>query len=159
MDFSKIMDFLENFDPAEFIPELETVLGKLELVMRVVVLAGPAVLLALGILYMLLPAREANHHWGYRFYWGMSSVEVWRFTQLIGGAAWALLGLVLGIIMYLNSKNFAGMEAMDMVWKGVKYILWEMGALAVVSLLVDITVIVFYNSKGDRRKFGKKKKK
>ena len=42
------VNLLSDFDPAALLPQLDTMLGKVELLVRIAVLAGPAVLLVLG---------------------------------------------------------------------------------------------------------------
>ena len=151
-----IMSFLGGeFDPATLLPDLGTLLGKVELLLRLVVLAGPVTILVLGLIYFLIPPKEANHHLGYQFFWGKSSVEAWRFTQKLAGIVWAVLGLILAIIGLFSSSGFQGMEAMDMVWRAVKCVLWQLGLVAVSVIGIDITVVVLFNSKGQRRQFGK----
>lgn len=153
-----ITNLLSDFDPAALLPELDTFLGKVELVARIAVLAGPAVLLFLGLCYLIFPAKEANHVAGYRFFWGMSSVEAWRFTQKTAGIVWSLLGLIMGGIVYLYSAKFHGMELMDAVWLAVKCIFWELGFVAASCLVIDITVFASYNSRGVARREPKAKK-
>ena len=151
MEFDSVTGFLDNFDISKLLPDLGTMLGKLDLVLRIGVLLAPLVILALGLLYFLTPPKEANHSFGYRFYWGMSSVESWRFTQKLAGAVWSVLGLVLLLIMALLCSSFKGMEAMPMVEKAVKYLFWELILIAISCVAIDVTVMVFFDSKGVRR--------
>ncbi len=151
MEFDSVTGFLDNFDISKLLPDLGTMLGKLDLVLRIGVLLAPLVILALGLLYFLTPPKEANHSFGYRFYWGMSSVESWRFTQKLAGAVWSVLGLVLLLVMALLCSSFKGMEAMPMVEKAVKYLFWELILIAISCVAIDVTVMVFFDSKGVRR--------
>ncbi len=159
LDFLKSL--LDNFDPTAWLPKLESMMDRLHILMRLAVLIAPLVLLVLGLIYFFLPPKEANHSLGYRFFWGMSSVESWRFTQWVAGMVFAVLGMILTVVMLIISGSFAGMQTMDMVWKAGKCILWELGLVAAACMGIDVTVLIFYNSKGDRRPFaegvGKKK--
>ena len=146
-----LKDLLEGFDLEALLPQLDTLLGKVELITRIAVMVGPVVLLGMGLFYFLAAPKEANHALGYRFYWGMSSVEAWQFTQRLAGAVWAVLGLVLTVVMALLCARFRGMEAMDMVWFALRLVLWELGLVAVSCLAIDITVLVFFDRKGSRR--------
>ncbi len=147
----ELKNLLEGFDLEALLPQLDTMLGKVELLTRIAVMVGPVVLLGMGLFYFLAAPKEANHSLGYRFYWGMSSVEAWQFTQRLAGAVWAALGLVLTIVMALLCTRFRGMEAMDMVWFALRLVLWELGLVAVSCLAIDITVLVFFDRKGSRR--------
>ena len=144
---------MEDFDPAAIMPDLSTFLGKLEVGMRVAVMAAPLVLLGLGLLYFLAAPKEANYKLGYRFFWGMSSVEAWQFTQRLAGIVWCVLGLTLCIVMAVLSGKFRGMEADAMTYRAVKYILWELGYVVVSVLLINLTVLVCFDRKGDLRPF------
>ena len=97
MDF--LMELLGKLqDPASLLPDLNQALTDLVPVIRYAVLLAPAVLLVMGLVYLFLAPKEANHTLGFRCWWGMSSVEVWQFTQKLAGITWTALGLVLGCI-------------------------------------------------------------
>jgi len=157
MDLGEIFSVLEGFDLKNFLPEMDTVLGQAEMIVRVAVLIAPLVLFVLGLWYLFLPPKEANHYVGFRTFWGMSSVAAWRFTQKIAGITWGALGLILFVVMLLVSGGFHGQEMMDMVWSGVTCILWELGLVLVSLLGINVAVIVFYDFNGKPRDFKKHK--
>jgi hypothetical protein len=64
MSIESITGLLEDFDPAALLPELDTVIGRVEFFTRLAVMAGPLVLLVLGVLYFFAAPREANYHFG-----------------------------------------------------------------------------------------------
>lgn len=151
-----MMDFIKNllfdFDPGMIFPDLEKLLGSLELVLRIAVLAGPLALLGFGLLYLLAPAKEANHSLGYRFYWGMSSVEVWQFTQRLAGLVWTGLGLVMTIVMALICNGYRDLGWEAMLWSALTALGWELGIVIVSILAINITVMVLFDNKGYRRR-------
>ena len=142
---------MDDFDIGALIPSLETLLGKLDLLLRVLVMAGPLALLGLGLYYFLAPPSEANHSAGYRFRYGMSRVKVWRFMQRIAGMIYSGVGLVLTVVMAIVCIGFGKMDAPDMVWAAVKCILWELGIIGAATAAINITVIVVYDSEGNSR--------
>ena len=148
-DFKGLMD---EFDPASLLPELDTIIGKIAFVARIAVLIGPVVLLVMGLLYIFAAPKEANYYIGYRCYYGMGSVESWRYTQRLAGIVLGALGLVLGVVMLLISGGFAEMEIMDLLWRAVYCVLWEAGLTAAACLAVNIVVAARFNAKGDHRK-------
>lgn len=148
----EIKAILEDFDPAALIPDLNSVLGRVEMIVRVAILAGPVILLLLGLWYFFLPPKEANHYVGYRFFWSMNSVEVWRFTQRLAGGMWMVLGLVLTVVMLLISGGYRGKECMDIVWSGFYCIVWQIGLVLVSCVFVDGIVLILFNGKGIRRR-------
>lgn len=144
-DFKGLMD---DFDPASLLPELDTVMGKIALIARIAVLIGPAVLLVMGLVYIFASPKEANYTLGYRCYFGMGSVEAWRFTQKLAGIAFVALGLGLGIVMLLVSGGFAAMETMDLLWRAVWCMVWEAGLTAAACIAVNTVVMLRFDRKG-----------
>ena len=151
----KLKALVNEFDPASLLPDLGSVVGWVELFTRVCVMAAPLILLLMGLIYLIVPPKEANHSLGYRIYFGMGSVEAWRFTQLLAGIAWTVLGLGLSVAMWLISKDFESMEVMEMADKAVLCVLWELGIIAGCCLIINLVVTIRYNRKGIRR-FSKK---
>ena len=107
----KIMDFLQNFDPSKILPNIARLMTDAVMVLRICVLAGPILLAVLGAVYFFLAPKEANHSVGYRFFWGMSSMEAWQFMQKLSGMVWGALGIVLLVIMLIVSGRFGAMDA------------------------------------------------
>ena len=142
MDFVKSL--LTDFDPAKIFPDLEKLFSGLELLLRISVLVGPLCLLGL--------TKEANHSVGYRFYWGMSSVEVWQFTQRLAGLVWTGLGLIMTIVMALICNGYREMAQDAMVYSALKCLGWELGLIIASILAINITVTVLFDRKGYRRR-------
>lgn len=147
----KLVDLINNFDPASLLPKIDSILGWVELFVKICVMAAPLIMLVFGVCYLLLPAKEANHEAGYRFFWGMGSVDAWRFTQKVAGFAWTGLGLILSIVMFLIIGNFRDMDGMKMVDTAVACILWEIGLMAACCIAINILLIIRYDFKGRRR--------
>ncbi len=152
MDIEKIQSIMDNFDLTNLLPEAESVLTQVGLLMRGAVMLAPLVLVVLGVVYCFAAPKEANHSFGYRFFWGMSSVEAWQTMQRIAGIVWAALGLVLGIVMFIISGGYGKMETMDVLWSAVSCILWELGLLAVACIAIDIVIVILFDSKGEPRR-------
>ena len=150
--FEDIKVLMDNFDPAALLPDLTTVVGKVEFITRIAVMAGPVVLLTLGILYFFAAPKEANYRFGYRCYFGMGSEEAWRFTQRFAGLVWGVLGLVLTVVMLIITGSFAGNPIMDIIGKGAKCLLWEGGLILVSILGINLTAMLCYDRKGLRRR-------
>ncbi len=153
----ELKTLVNEFDLANFIPEVDSILGWVELLVRIFVMAAPICILVFGLFYLFLPPKEANHRAGYRTYFGMGSVDAWRFTQFLAGVVWSGLGLILTVVMLLVSNGYRDMEMMDMVNSAIVCVLWEIGALTVCCLGINITALVVFDRKGVRR--AKKNKK
>ena len=153
-----LVDLINNFDPASYLPEIDSIIGWVEIIIRLCVLAAPLIMLVFGLTYWFLPAKEADHEVGYRFYFGMGSVEAWRFTQKLAGIVWTALGLILSVIMFLISGGFKGMDGMQMLDKAVACILWEIGLMAVACVAINVVRVIRYDRKGNIRQKKEKKK-
>ena len=146
--FEDIKVLMDNFDPATLLPDLSSMVGKVEFITRLAVLAGPILLLVLGILYFFASPKEANYHFGYRCYFGMGSEEAWRFTQRLAGLVWSGLGLVLTIVMLIVSLGFRGDPIMDIISSGAKCLIWEIVLTAISCLAINIMAMIRYDRKG-----------
>ena len=79
----------ETMDFSGLLPDLGTVLGWVELLLRICVMAGPILILGFGLLFLLAPPKEANYGLGFRCWWGMASMAAWQFTQRLAGMVWS----------------------------------------------------------------------
>lgn len=147
----ELFDGLSDFNLKAYLPALDSFFGWLELAARLMVMAGPLVLLGMGLWFFLAPTKEANHKVGYRTYFGMGSVEAWRFTQRMAGITWSVLGLVLTVVMGILCNGYRNMETMDMVASAGKSILWQIGLVLVSVVVIELTVFACYDRKGRRR--------
>ena len=157
MSIDSLIGLVNGLNPEELLPDLQQLLAKLAPVMQVAVLVGPAALLLLGFVYLFLAPKEANHALGFRCWWGMSSVGVWRFTQKLSGIVWLVMGLVMGGVMWHKGKSYAAMAYDQMLMDAAKAIVWQIGAVIVSILLINIALIVLFNHRGERRNFSKLK--
>ena len=151
MDSEALKSLINDFDPMKLIPDLGNLLGWLELAIRVSVMVGPAILLALGLWYLILPPKEANHVAGYRFYWGMGSVDAWRFTQRMAGIVWGLLGLGLTIMGVLVTNKYPDMNAMEMAYNAITCIVLQIALAFGSCIIMNIVLFVMFDMKGRRR--------
>ena len=157
LDIESIKSLMDGFDPAKLLPDLSELFGSLATLCRFAVMIGPVVMLILGLAYLFLSPREANYYFGYRCYFGMGSVQAWRFTQRIAGMLFGGVGLILTIVMYVISGSFAGMEVTDMVWKAVGCLVWQIGLALILTLAINFLAFFFFDAKGGPRR--KKKEK
>lgn len=152
LGFESIKEIMDAFDPATLLPELDTVTGWVDLICRIAVMAGPILLLVLGLIYFFAAPKEANHSFGYRCYFGMGSVEAWRFTQKLAGLVLGGLGLVLTVVMFFVVGGFSGLEIMDLVSRAIVSLIWEVALAAIACLGINITAAAKFDRKGNYRK-------
>jgi len=148
-DFKGLMD---AFDPASLLPELEPVFEKFAFAARIIVLIGPAALLVMGLVFLFATPKEANYYIGYRCYYGMGSVEAWRFSQRLAGIVWCALGVVLGVAMLLISGGFAALQTMELLWWTLYCVAGEAAAVAVACIGINTAAAIRFDSKGNERR-------
>ena len=151
LSIDSIKELMDGFDPAALLPELDTVFGKIELTCRIAVMIGPVLLILLGLTYLFLAPREANHYLGYRCYYGMGSVQAWRFTQKLSGIVLGGLGLVLTAVMVFMMMSFRGMEVQAMLWRAVKCLIWQAALALLANLAINAAAFFLFDSRGDFR--------
>lgn len=138
-------------DPAALLPDLAVVFEKLVKLIRLAVYAGPVTLIVLGLIYYFLAPKEANHHLGFRCWWGMSSVEVWQFTQKLAGIVWGALGLILALVAVFSTGGYSTMGQQEMLMSAASLLLWQIGAVVVSIIAINVVLIVLFDSKGYKR--------
>ena len=148
----KLKSLFDGIDLAELLPKLDAVLGKVYPLLRLCLLIGPFCLLVLGLAYFFLSPREANRFFSYRCFFGMGSPEAWRTCQKLAGLVWSLMGAVMLVVMAIVSSDFGGMATDAAVVKTITCILWELGLVALSCVVIDLTMAVLYNRRGERRK-------
>ena len=148
-DFKGLMD---AFEPAALLPELDSIMGVLEFAMEIAVLAGPVVLLVLGLVYLFAAPKEANYYLGYRCFFGMGSIEAWCFTQRLAGIIWSALGIVLVVIMAIISTGFDGKDIAQIIGAALTCIIWEAVLAAVSSIVINTIVALNFDARGEMRK-------
>ena len=152
LNFDSIKEMMDGFNPEALLPQMGTIFSRVLLVCRIAVMAGPVLLLVLGLAYLFLSPKEANYYFGYRCYFGMGSVNAWRFTQRIAGIVLGGLGLILTPVMFFISSGFAGMQVMDMVWKALRCLLWQAGLTILATLAINGLAMFWFNRKGELRR-------
>ena len=156
-DFKSIKELMDGFDPAALLPEIDSIVGKVQVLCSLAILAAPIIMLCMGIAYLFFAPREANYYFGYRTAFGMGSVSAWRHTQKVAGLVFGGLGLLLTIFMLMICLTLSSREAMDMVWLAVKCLLWEGGLGLAAVLSINSIAMYTYDYNGNKRRKTKKK--
>lgn len=155
-DFELDMDFLKSlitdFDLMALLPDLADVMDWIVTAVGYAVVIGPCVLALLGMWYLLLPAREANHYVGYRFFWGMGSVKSWKFTQRFAGLVWIILGAYLANEANEMRESLMAMEKLDMMYEAVVMILRQVSWVVISCVAINVIIFLIFNYKGKVRR-------
>lgn len=148
----KIKEVMDGLDPAALLPDLDGLLSWVEPICRIAILVGPILLIVFGLSYLLLAPKEANHYFGYTTYFGMGSVNAWRYSQKIAGVFFGASGIIMTVIMLVISGSFGSMDAMDMVTKAAKCLGCELVVIVLNVVLINVILFLAYDRKGRRRR-------
>ena len=151
MSLDSVKELLSGFESLPQLPDPGTLVGYVETIARVLVIAGPVVMIILGLLYLFAAPSEANHHFGYRCYFGMGSEQAWRYTQRIAGITWTALGTVMTLVVLVVSRRFAEQGTLDMLTTAAVCVLAEAGVLVLASIVIRTIVAARYDRHGERR--------
>ena len=148
------MDFITGLFSMDFtalVPNLNTMLGLIRFLLALLLQAAPLSLLILGFMYRFMAPPEANYKFGFRTYFGMGSVEAWRFSQRIAGIAFSALGLLLLIIAIVVDLSFIGANTYQVASRAMVCLLWQLGLIGAVRLGIAILCAKFFTADGSRR--------
>ena len=148
----KVMSLLKEFDIAGMLPEMGKFLNLLTWLLRLILLAGPVVMLVLGVIYFFIPPKEANYSLGYRSRWSMSSVEVWTYAQKIAGFVYMCLGgaltiaMIVVVVLMNRSNDFISMLTTSLVC-----VLIQVGLAVASWIVIEIFLRRHFDAFGYRR--------
>ena len=149
---NSITALFDKIDFSKLVPEMDTLLGRLQAVASWALMIGPIVMLIFGLWYFFLPTREANHKVGFRTWFGMGSVEAWQFTQRLAGIVWTGLGIVLLVMAIIVSLTFGGKDLMQIATSAFICLLWQAGLAVIGGFAVSFIVFLRYDTLGYKRK-------
>ena len=147
---SSILDGLDNV--GNVVPELDQLLTSIELWVSIFLMIGPLCMLILGIIYLFLPPKEANHHIGYRTYFGMGSVDAWRQTQKIAGILYAAVGLLLSVVMGIFCLTLGGKDGLQIGSTAIVCLCIQAAVALIVYLIIFAYTAIVFDKDGNRRK-------
>lgn len=147
-----ITKLMNGLDFTKLVPNLDKVLGIVRPIAVIAMLIGPICMLILGAIYLLKPPAEANRKFGFRTYFGMGSVEAWRFTQKIAGLVYGGVGLLLTLIMGILCLTSGGKALDALAMMAFRSLIWEFVVLLVSYCAIVGVVTYFFDKEGDRRR-------
>ena len=147
----KITELLNNFSLEKYIPKLDTLMGWIQWLVSLAVRLGPICILVLGIIYFLIPPKEANRKAGFRTYFGMGSVIAWNVTQRLAGILMIPTGLVLTSIAYVKVGKFPDYDLMTMADVAFQAVKGQAICALIIYVLMFLLTAVLFNRNGDCR--------
>ena len=147
---TELLGKLENL--GELIPKLDTLTGWVQWLVSLAVRVGPVCILVLGLIYLLIPPKEANRKAGYRSYFGMGSVQAWRFTQRLAGVVFGGMGILLTILGIIGCVVMSSGNPLNAADKALVFIIIQLALSVAAYLFVEIFVAMHYDKEGNPKK-------
>ena len=143
---------LFDMDLAALVPDMPVVMVTVGFLLVLAVLTGPILLVTLGGLYLFKPAPEANFKYGFRTYYGMGSIQAWKFSQKIAGLAFAGLGAPLLLAMLIVALTFIGKDLLSIATTATICLLVQAVLTLIARLTVAILCGVYFDKDGNPKK-------
>ena len=143
-----IMNLLKEFDPAALLPDISSIVGIMQVFARILILIIPLLLGGLGAAYYFKPIKEANHIFGYRTYFGMGSVEAWKYTQRLAGFGYMVLGGALTLSMIIVNLCLIGAETLTLLTTAAICLVIELVLTGLGVLALNIFLAIRYDRDG-----------
>jgi uncharacterized membrane protein len=143
-----IMNLLKEFDPAALLPDISSIVGIMQVFARILILIIPLLLGGLGAAYYFKPIKEANHIFGYRTYFGMGSVEAWKYTQRLAGFGYMALGGALTLAMIIVNLCLIGAETLTLLTTAAICLVIELVLTGLGVLALNIFLAIRYDRDG-----------
>ena len=133
---TELLDKLENL--GDLLPKLNTLTGWVQWLISLAVRIGPICILVLGLIYLLIPPKEANRKAGYRTIFGMGSITAWHFTQRVAGSIMTAIGAILTVCAYITVAKIAKLPLMDMASAAFRAVKTQ----AIIALIIYVFMFV-----------------
>ena len=151
MDKEAFKELLGGIDFAALIPDIQEILAFVGPTVQVLVMVGSFVMLAFGLYCLMIAPKEATYRAGYRFRWGMASLESWRFMQRTAGVIFSVLGMLSAIYMALFTRHLEDLGLMELMIQSCGYIGMQAVLALFGCLVTNFLVVLRYDRKGTRR--------
>ena len=147
----KITELLNNFSLEKYIPKLDSLMGWVQWLISLAIRVGPICILVLGLIYLLIPPKEANRKAGFRTYFGMGSVMAWNFTQRVAGVLMIPIGLLLTIIAYVKIGNYSDYDLMTMARDAFCAIKFQVVCALIIYVFMFVLTAILFTRNGSCR--------
>ena len=144
----KIISFFDKSSLDKILPKLDSVIDVMQKMMQWAIKLGPICILVLGLIYLLIPPKEANRHFGFRTYFGMGSIPAWLFTQRVSGTLMSVVGLCLYLTANKAAKAFVSMDFMEITEKALAIMKVQIISALVIYVFMFLLTAVMFNRKG-----------
>ncbi len=147
-----ILSLLQDFDVANFLPEPDKFMSSLVGWVRLIVLAGPLVLLVLGLWYRFVAPKKPGSRGGFPLWVKIGSEQAWNFAQRLCNTAYLVVGGILTVLMLVISLFFNKDHGLAMVNIALVCVLVELIVIVIAWVVINLLVGKAYDKDGKLRK-------
>lgn len=147
----KLTELLENLDFSKLLPDLDKLMDLIQKLISLSVRIGPVCILGLGLIYLLIPPKEANRKAGFRTYFGMGSIAAWLFTQRVAGAIMTAAGLFLNFSAKSAANKIAGLGQMQMLEAAFDCFKVQFITIIAIHVFMFVLTMLMFKRKGTLR--------
>ena len=145
-----LSSLLKDFDIANFLPEINTVMDKINLFCRICILLAPILVLLFGLKFLFLPAKNMKGT-GFRNFYVTGSMSSWRFTQRFAGLCWSVTGGTMLIGALILSFTFKKMDPLAIFKACLICLVIEMVLVLASRITITLNTAKYYDIKGKLR--------
>lgn len=145
-----LTSLFRDFDIAEYLPTIDELLGKISNWCWLFIMIAPALLLAFGLKFFFLPAKNPRGV-GFRNYFVTGSEESWQFAQKIAGLSWMVVGGLLVVIGLIMGAFLKAMDPIKMITTVIVYLCVQLALVILLYIGVITVTLKFYDKNGNPR--------
>jgi hypothetical protein len=147
-----ILSLLQDFDVANFLPEPDKFMSSLVGWVRLIILAGPLMLLILGLWYRFVEPKKPGSKIGFPLWVTIGSVQAWNFAQRLCNSAYLVIGGGLSALMLVISLFFNKNHGLAMVNIALVCVIVELIVIVIVCFTINALVQKAYDKDGKPKK-------
>ena len=148
----EILSLLQDFDVANFLPEPDKFMSSLVGWVRLVILAGPLVLLVLGLWYRFVEPKKPGSRIGIPLWVRIGSMQAWNFAQRLCNTAYLVVGGGLSVLMLVISLFFSKNHGLAMVNIALVCVVLELLILVITCFTINALVRKAFDKEGRPKK-------
>lgn len=149
---SDILSLLQDFDVANFLPAPDKFLTGLTGWIRVILLAGPLLLLGIGLWDRYVSPKQHGSRLCFPMWVNVTGKKAWAYAQRLCNVTCLLLGGGLSVLMLIISLFFSGERGLAMIYVALVCMIIEFILVLIAWIGINILVGKAYGKNGNLRK-------
>ena len=149
---SDLLSLLQDFDVSNFLPAPDKFLFSLISWVRLMLLAGPLLLLCMGLWHRFVAPKKPGSRLGFPLWAPIGSKQAWDFAQRLCDTVYLLLGGGLTAVMFVVSLFFGKKHGLAMINIALICVIIELILIVIACIGVNMLVAKAYDKHGRPRK-------